>query len=336
MRLKRHWRSFVFVAAATVAFGCGQSGGDSSAATTGTSSKAAGGGSDTPVEVAFVTNNTSNYWATAHQGVDAAQSELKNVTVDFKSPPNGTMAEQKQILQDMITKGVQGIAISPDDPPNAVQMLNDAASKALVITQDSDAPGSKRTCYIGSDNVAAGKQVGEEIKKAIPSGGEAVFFVGDIGVDNAKQRFEGIKEALAGSNVTIGPVKTDQADHLRAKANAKDEIVKEPNVACLVGLWSYNGPAILSAVKELGKQGKIKIVCFDGDPDTIDGVKDGIISATVVQQPYQFGHDAVVDMVKYIRGDKSVFPANGIIYIPTQVVDKSNVDAYKAKQPPAK
>jgi len=337
-----NWKWIVFGALAALAVGCGSDQG-SAGTTTGTTGASAqstttGGGvtpsGGTSFNVAFVTNNASDYWTIAQKGTAAAVDELRkdgtDVNVDFQIPPTGIAAEQKQIIQSLLAKGVQGIAISPVDPPNETGLLNTAAQKTLVITQDSDAPNSNRACYIGSDNVAAGKQVGEAIKKALPSGGKAVFFVGNIGAANAKERFDGIKEALQGSNVQVGPVITDQADHTRAKANASDEIVKDPDVACMVGLWSYNGPAIRSAVESHGKQGKIKVVCFDGDDDTLAGVKNGTISATVVQQPFAFGHDAVVDMVKYLKGDKSIFPANKLIYVPTEVIDSSNVDKYIA------
>jgi ribose transport system substrate-binding protein len=57
-------------------------------------------------------------------------------------------------------------------------MLNRAASQALVVTQDSDAPTSNRTCYIGTDNVEAGRQAGRLVKEAIPQGGKIMVFVG--------------------------------------------------------------------------------------------------------------------------------------------------------------
>ena len=96
-------------------------------------------------------------------------------------------------------------------------------------------------------------------------------------LDKAVERYTGIKESLKGSNVTIIDLRTDDTDRVRAKNNVKDTILKYPDVACLVGLWSYNGPAIYNAVKEAGLSGKIKVVCFDDEDETIAGVKDGTI-----------------------------------------------------------
>src|SRR5205807_6187401 len=127
---------------------------------------------------------------------------------------------------------------------------------------------------------------------------------------NARERLAGIKQELQGSKVEIIDVRTDDVDNVRAQKNAEDALVKYPDVACLVGLWSYNGPAILNAVRDAGKGGKVKIVCFDEEDETLAGVKDGTISATVVQQPYEFGYQSVYLLAKVLAGDRSVIPAN--------------------------
>ncbi len=316
-------------ASTTAAATGGTAGGTASA----TNAPAKGGGADAkgPVQVAFVCNNASDFWTYARKGTEKAAQELPGVTVDFKIPSEGTAASQTGLVNDLLAKGVQGMAISPVDPKNETGLLNDAAKKTLVFTQDSDAPDSQRACYIGTDNVAAGKQAGEELKKAIPGGGKVMVFVGKADAQNAKERYDGLKQALQGSNVQILDLRTDDTDRVRAKSNVSDALVKTPDLAAAVGLWSYNGPAILSAVKEANKVGKVKIVCFDEEADTLSGVKDGAISATIVQQPYEFGYQSVKTMVAYLRGDKSVIPAGKKVIVPTVVIDKGGVDAYQTK-----
>jgi ribose transport system substrate-binding protein len=294
-----------------------------------TTSTAAPG--DKPLHLAFLTNNAANFWTIARAGTEQATKELNGVTVDFVIPSEATAADQKSKIDDLLAKGVDGIAMSPIDPANQIGMINDTAKQALVFTQDSDAPTSDRTCYIGTDNKAAGVQAGTALKQAMPNGGKIMVFVGKIDAQNAKDRFEGLKEALQGSNITILDVKTDNTDTVKAKSNATDTIVTVPDIAGMVGLWSYNGPAILNAVKDAGKIGQIKIVCFDEDPETLAGVKDGSIYATVVQQPFEFGRLAITNMAKYLRGDKSVVPDNHTIIVPTLVIDKSKVDDFSTK-----
>src|SRR6185369_13761380 len=232
---------------------------------------------------------------------------------------------------DLVSTGIAGIAISPVDPDNQTQLINDTAKKALVITQDSDAPKSDRALYIGTDNVAAGRQAGELVKEALPNGGKIMVFVGKSDARNAAERFQGLKEALQGSKVEILDIRTDDTDRARAKSNAADTLVKYPDIAGLVGLWSYNGPAILNAVKDAGKVGQVKIVCFDEEDETLTGVKEGSIFGTVVQQPYEFGYQSVHLLAKVLAGDRSVIPANKQKIVSTLVIRKSEVDAFRTK-----
>lgn len=283
------------------------------------------------LKVAFVTNNASDFWTIARSGCQKANQELSNVDVEFRIPSDGTAGEQKRIVDDLLAKGVAGIAISPVDPANQTQMINEAAQRALVVTQDSDAPSSNRVCYLGTDNRAAGRQAGELIKEALPQGGKIMLFVGNIDAQNAQQRYQGIKEALAGSKVEIIDVRTDDTDRVRAKSNASDTLVRYPDIAGLVGLWSYNGPAILSAVRDAGKVGRVKIVCFDEEDETLAGVKEGAIYATVVQQPYEFGYQTIHLMAKVLSGDRSVIPASKQLFIPTLIIRRDNADPFIAK-----
>ena len=282
-------------------------------------------------KLAFVTNNASDFWTIARKGVEQADKELPNVEVEFRIPADGTAAEQKRIVDDLLAKGIAGMAISPVDPDNQTQLINDAAKQALVVTQDSDAPQSARAFYIGTDNHAAGLQAGQLIKEALPQGGKIMIFVGKIDARNAKERYQGIKDALQGSKVEIIDVRTDDTDRIRAKSNASDTLVKYSDVAALVGLWSYNGPAILNAVTDAGKVGQVKIICFDEEDETLAGIKSGAIQATVVQQPYEFGYQSVQMMSKFLGGDKSAIPPGKQIFVPTLIIKKDTVDAFIEK-----
>jgi ribose transport system substrate-binding protein len=281
--------------------------------------------------LAFVPNNASDFWVIARKGTEKAEKEIPGIKVDFRIPADGTAAEQQRIIDDLLAKGINGIAISPIDPANQTAMLDRAAAKAVIVTQDSDAPTSKRECYIGTDNVAAGRQAGELLKEALPNGGKVMVFVGTLDAANAQQRYQGLKEAVAGSNIQILDVRTDNTERVRAKANAADTLVNNPDIAGMVGLWSYNGPAILSAVKEANKTDKVKIIAFDEEDETLSGIKEGAIFATVVQQPFEFGYQSIVMMSKILSGDKSGIPAGKQIFVPTLAIKKADVDAFITK-----
>src|SRR5215203_2524561 len=287
-----------------------------------------GAAAGTKHKLAFVTNNASDFWIIARKGTEKAAADIPGIEVEFRIPADGTAAEQQRVIDDLLAKGIHGIAISPVDPANQTPMLNRAASQTLVVTQDSDAPNTERTCYIGTDNVQAGRQAGELVKEALPQGGKIMVFVGVLDAANAQQRYQGLKEALAGSNVQIIDVRTDNTDRVRAKSNASDTLVNNPDIAGMVGLWSYNGPAILAAVKEANKADKVKIIAFDEEDETLSGIKDGAIYATVVQQPFEFGYRSMEMMAKILNGDRSQIPASKQIFVPTKAVKKDNVDAF--------
>ena len=280
--------------------------------------------------LAFVPNNAADFWTLARAGCSQAAKDLGNINVEFKMPEDGTAATQTRIMSDLLAKGIDGLAISPVDPTNQTLKLNDVGKQALLFTMDSDAPDSNRMCYVGTDNVAAGRQAGELVKQALPKGGKIMVFVGTLDAQNARERFSGLKEVLQGSNVQVIDCRTDDTDRVRAKANVLDTMVKYPDVAGLVGLWGYNGPAILNAVKDSKKVGAVQIVCFDDEEETLQGVRDGGIFATVVQQPYEFGYQSMTLMNKYLNGDKSVIPADKKVVVPTVGITKDKVEEYAA------
>ena len=279
------------------------------------------------LKLAFVSNNAANFWSFARAGCNAAATELGDVDVDFRITQDGSSATQRQILDDLCAKGTDGIAVSVNDPDNQTDFLNKIAGETLLVCCDSDAAASKRVAYIGTDNEAAGEQAGALIKEALPNGGKIMLFVGHSDSQNAVERSGGIKKALAGSNIEIIDIRTDDTDAVRAQKNAEDTLVKYPDIACLVGLWNYNGPAILNAVRGAGKTGTVKIVCFDDEADTLAGIASGDIYGTVVQNPFEFGKESVTRMEKYLKGDKTQL--SGKIFIPTRNIKKDNVADYQ-------
>jgi ribose transport system substrate-binding protein len=279
-------------------------------------------------QLALVTNAAADFWTIAKRGVEKAQKEHSDYSMEVVITGQATAAEQRRELDDLLARGVAGVSVSAIDPKNSTSEFNKVAAKAALFTTDSDAPQSNRAVYIGTDNVAAGRQAGEEIKKALPNGGKVVMFVGTLDADNARERVQGIKDVLAESNIQIADIRTDGVDFAKAKSNVQDALAKG-GVDCLVGLYSYNTPQIYSAVKEAGKAGVVKVVGFDEDPQTLRGVADGTIQSTIVQQPFEFGYQSMTDLIKYISGDKSFIPANKLIIIPTRIIEKSNVAEFQ-------
>ncbi|MBC7799201.1 MAG: sugar-binding protein [Gemmatimonadaceae bacterium] len=281
--------------------------------------------------LAFVVNNPSDFWTIARRGIEKANREHPEYAMEMILPGQSTAAEQRRIVDELLVRKVAGIAISPINPANSTEMLNRAAAGTVLFCTDSDAPNSNRAVYIGTDNVVAGREAGAQIKRALPGGGKAMLFVGTMDADNARERAQGIKEALTGSNVELIDIRTDEADVARAKRNAEDVLAKYADIAVMAGLWSYNTPQIYQAVKAAGREGKVKVVGFDEDPITLRGITEGVISSTVVQQPYEFGYQSMKGLVRYIGGDKSFIPADKKIIVPTRIVDASNVAEFTSQ-----
>lgn len=125
------------------------------------------------------------------------------------------------------------------------------------------------------------------------------------------------------SKYNVIDTRTDQVDLARAKQNVEDTLTKYPQIDCLVGLWAYNGPAILSAVKDAGLHGKVIIVCFDEEVDVLRGIIDGHIEGTIVQQPYEFGYQCVRMLASVARGDRSVIPEDRVMEVPVKVIESA-------------
>jgi len=276
----------------------------------------------------FVANGASDFWKAAEAGVKKANSELPDYDMQFKYPSQSAAAIQERLMDDLVAAGVSGIMVSAVDPKTETDALAKIAKQTLLLTTDSDAAKSGRVAYIGSSNVAAGKQVGEILKKALPNGGKCMAFVGLPGADNARERIEGIKDVIKGTKIEIVDIRADDIDQARAKRNVEDTLTAHPEVNCMLGIYSYNIPQIYQALKEAGQLGKITVTGFDDDPITLGGIKEGTVAGTVVQQPYLWGYEGMKDMAKILSGDKSFIPKDGLIIIPTKVVDKSNVDEY--------
>lgn len=281
--------------------------------------------------LAFVVNGASDFWKLAEAGVKKAQEELPNYDLQFKYPEQAAAAIQQRLMDDLVAAGVSAIMVSAVDPKSSTEALNRIGGQVPLFTTDSDAPDTNRVAYIGSSNTDAGMQAGEIAKKAMPDGGKCIGFVGLLGADNARERIDGMKSALAGSNVELIDVRGDDIDMTRAKRNVEDALAANPDIDCMVGFYSYNPPRIYEVLKEAGKLGEVTVVAFDEDPITLGGVKEGTIAGTVVQQPYEWGYQGMKLMAAYLEGDMSMIPENKLVIVPTAIIDKDNVDAFEAE-----
>jgi ribose transport system substrate-binding protein len=153
---------------------------------------------------------------------------------------------------------------------------------------------------------------------------------------NARQRRQGVLDELAGEKDAKGPALgkyklhgsafTDGTDTRKAKENALNVLnaLQTDKNVCLVGLWAYNPPAMLSAFKDFTGPNKqsVRLVGFDENSETLKGIEDGQLYGTIVQNPFGFGYESVKLMAALAGGDRSSLPADGIRYVPHRVVTK--------------
>jgi len=312
---------------------------------------AGGGAGAKKKRIAYVTNGVDPFWNTAAAGVRAAEKEF-GIECDVLMPPKG-IVDQKRMVEGLLARGIDGIAISPIDAKNQVGLINEAAARCPVITHDSDAPDSKRLCFVGMDNYKAGRAAGKLVKEALPKGGKVMLFVGRLEQLNAQQRRQGVIDELmnrplqALDKITYSPpgraissrespylvvdTRTDNFDYARAKANAQDAMASIPDLACMVGLFAYNSPQCLEAVKEARKLGQIKIVSFDEQNAVLQGIIDGHVHGTISQQPYYYGYESVRILKALANGDRSVLPRHGFLEVAIQEVRKANVEKFWAE-----
>lgn len=286
---------------------------------------------DDKPQLAFVVNAASDFWKLAEAGVNAAQAELPGYELQFRYPAQGTAALQNALMDDLVAAGTDAIMISSADPKNSIDAFNRIAAQVPLFTTDSDAPQSDRIAYLGSSNTAAGVQAGEIAVGAMPDGGKCMGFVGFLGADNAKERIAGFRQAVEGKGIELVDVRGDDVDFARARSNVDDVLAASPEINCMVGFYSYNPPKIYEALQAAGKLGDITVIAFDEDPITLGAVREGSFAGTVVQDPYQWGYQGMKLMASYLEGDRSEIPADGLIIVPTKIIDKDNVDAFEAE-----
>jgi ribose transport system substrate-binding protein len=281
-----------FACALTAACGPQKDTGNQATSNSGTSGASTASG-DQP-KIQLITNNGGEFWLALDKGMEAGQKEANCVATRIAPPgTKPTTNDQRQVFDQAVAAGVDGIGVSPIDGESFTPIIDKAVSQGInVITFDSDAEKSKRLCYIGTNNYEAGKRAGEEAVRLFPQGGNFVAFVGNMTAQNARDRFKGFQDAVAGKNITMlqEPFQ-DNADMTgAARRNVADAITKYGDkINGFLGIWAYNGPAIVEEVMQRGIRDKVKIICFDGDKKTLSNLEAGHVDASIIQKPYEFG-----------------------------------------------
>jgi ribose transport system substrate-binding protein len=261
-----------------------------------------------------------------------AGDEAKALGVNYQwvVPQNTQGSTQVKIIEDLMAKHVDGIAISVNEPKSVEHAIKRAVDSGIkVLTFDSDSPKSARSIYIGTNNEAAGTTMGEAMAKQLGGEGEVAIVTGQLGATNLNERIAGIKKALE-KTPGIKIVATEGTEDDLAKAVSVDEALfrAHPNLKGIFGVSQVGGPSVAKVMntKEFGsKKGTVKVIAFDDLPDTVKGVKEGFIQAIMVQRPITMGKLAVEHLADQIQG-KETKPEN--IDTGVTVVTADNLGSY--------
>ncbi len=291
----------------------------------------------------MVVNILATYWVAGQKGDARAAAEL-GIPAHFEGPPQGQLATQISEYNTLMSTGATGIFSSVIDPVSEGSVINKAVAKGIdVVAIDSPVPAkdAKTFVYVGTPNVTAGEAAGNAMKKALPHGGEVAILTGSLTATNALQRIQGFKEALKGTKIKVVTTVNDNGAASTAASNADNVLASNPNLKGIYGVYSYDGPAAAVAVKSKGDIGKIHVIADDTEPGTITGLKNGSISASIIQQPYMQGYlGAYLTAAMKVLGPAKVakiikpFETDGSISTSVGTLTKANLaadNAYNSK-----
>lgn len=281
------------------------------------------------------------YWRGCFAGMEAA-AKLLGVKAIYTGAPQADVNQEVTVLEQVIAKRPAGIAVTCANP-NALKAAIDKgiAAGIPIVTFDADSPQSRRYTYLGTSNYNAGATAARYLGKLIGGKGKvAVSTV--IGQLNHEERKAGFVETLAQEypEVKVVAVGNDNNDQTRAATVVSGFLQAHPDLAGVFCTDALGGVGAATAVREANKVGKVKIVSFDTDKGTLDLIKDGVISASIAQGTWNMGFWSMMmlycvqhDLVQPVEGwsAKGINPLPGNVDTGTNVVTKSNVDAFYAK-----
>ena len=299
---------FILLGTIAVIAGCSKS----DTASTPTSQSSGGGNAAAPapvtgkITIAVIPKGTTHiFWQSVRAGALRAAKELGDVEINWNGPRSeAERGQQIQIVDDMLTQGVNGIVLAPIDANALVDTINTASKKVPVVIFDSGANTETYKAFVATDNFKGGQLAGKRMLELLPDGGEVAIVRTAAGSESTTQREEGFKSEIK-KNPKIQLVAEPYGDSDRNKSQrvAGDILAAHPQLKGFYGPNESSAFGILGALRDYKKQpGEIKFVGFDASDDLRAGLNEGMIDSLVLQDPVQMGHNAVIACVNVVRG----------------------------------
>lgn len=284
----------------------------------------------------------------ARDGCYQAQSELADVTCEYIGPGEHTELEQIQIVQDLITKGVDGIAVAPSNAPAMAKVLKAASAAGIpVMTWDSDLleeDKGLRTTYVGTNNYNIGVHLAELVQARHPDGGSICLQTGGAAAANHNERLKGARDTLAGADtgtppgaalageggwteISGCPLVTNDDGNV-AVQGMTDILAANPDLTAFLSTGAFtqwfDNAYRQAAEPYKGRMdaGDLTIVVADTLPMQLEQTRDGLGNGLVGQRPYEMGYKAMYILKDIVEG-KSV---DDPIYTGLDVCNNDNID----------
>ncbi len=265
----------------------------------------------------------------ARDGCMKRAKELGNVECIYRGPVEHEPASQVQIVQDLITQGIDGLALSVSDADVAVNVIKQARDAGIaVITFDADAPKSARQAYVGTDNTEMGREMGRQLVQRQPKPGTYITQSGGPAAENLNERLKGLGEVLTKAGWKIAPGSPSYCNDDAALANQQlsDQLTANPNADAVVpvGGWALFAPeaykGLVNANRARYDSGKLSLIIPDTLRVEVELLQQGYAQVLVGQRPFEMGEKAM-DMLLALKKGQAVTP---VTYVGLDVVTKAN------------
>ena len=289
--------------------GCG-GGGSTPAASSGggASSGGASGGSDGEYEITTICMAlNSDYWHMVEAGAKLAGKEL-GVKINVIGPnAESDSATQINMVEDAVNNKVDAIVLAPNEPTSlvsAAQTVKNAGIPLVVIDSKLNTDDeSLYSCFVGTGNIAAGKQGGEFIASKLQKGDKVGIIRGLVGQTVHDQRADGAQQAMEAAGLNVVSVQPADSDRGKAVNVAENMIQSNPDIKAF---YATNDDMALGAYQAVAAANlkDVVVVGFDGTFNAMDSIAKGEMSASVAQLPVEEGYQGVVNAVKILKGEQ--------------------------------
>ncbi|MDC3418407.1 sugar-binding protein [Aquibacillus salsiterrae] len=267
------------------------------------------------------------YWRLVSEGAKKAEATY-GVIVEYEGPKRSNPEEQLKLLDMAIKSKVDGIIVQALNE-QFTPLINGAVTNGIpVITVDTDAPGSLRDAYIGTDNYQAGFLAGKALIE--DTNGKATVGIITGGTGQAYQqhqlRVQGFKDAVDKvEGINIVAIAESNLKRVNAEAKAYKMLTEHEEISAFYGTSSLDGMGVVAAAKTLKRQDNLYVITFDTVEGNIQLLKNGDIDAIVEQEPFEMGEKSIAIMLDIIKG-KTV---NDIYQTNSSIIRKADLPTEK-------